>query len=93
MFWELIDPTLSRIYMNGVIQDIIKDKTSHIAYRNSIEEKHYLKIGHYMIDFLAYEKNGINFNSFQYFKSTEIYKKLFGENDLDNGDKIIKINT
>jgi len=81
------------IYMNGVIQDIIKDKTSHIAYRNSIEEKHYLKIGHYMIDFLAYEKNGINFNSFQYFKSTEIYKKLFGENDLDNGDKIIKINT
>jgi hypothetical protein len=79
-------------YMNGVIKDIIKDKTSHIAYRNSLGEKHYLKIGHYIIDFLAYEKNGINFNSFQYFKDSEIYKKLFWENDLVNEDKIIKTN-
>jgi hypothetical protein len=79
-------------YMNGVIQDIIKDKTSHIAYRNSLGEKHYIKIGHYIIDFLAYEKNGIDFNSFQYFKTSKIYKKLFGENDLGNGDNIIKTN-
>ena len=45
-----------------------------------------------MINFLVYEKNGINFNSFQYFKASKIYKKLFGENDLGNGDKIIKTN-
>ena len=78
-------------YMNGVIKDIIKDKSSHIAYRNSFGEKHYLKIGHFIIDFLAYEKNGVDYNSFQYFKSSEIYKKLFGENILDNEDYIIKI--
>ena len=34
-------------YMNGVIQDIIKDKNSNVAIRNELGEKHYLKIGHY----------------------------------------------
>ena len=64
-------------YMNGVINDIIKDKDSNIAYRNEIGEKHYLKIGHYIVDFLAYERKGINYNSFQYFKTTQFYKKLY----------------
>ena len=71
-------------YMNGVIQDIINDKKSFIAYRNELGEKHYLKIGHYMIDFLAYEKDGVNFNSFKYFLKTDIYKKLFDENYSNN---------
>ena len=64
-------------YMNGVINDIIKDKKSNISHRNEIGEKHYLKIGHYIVDFLAYEKKGVNYNSFQYFKTTQFYKKLF----------------
>ena len=71
-------------YLNGVIHDIIKDKASNIAYRNELGEKHYLKIGHYIIDFLAYEKKGINYNSFEYFESTDIYKKLFENNNLIN---------
>ena len=71
-------------YMNGVIKDIINDQTSNVAYRNSIGEKYYLKIGHYMIDFLAYEKKGINYNSFQYFETTDIYKKLFDDNNIIN---------
>ena len=43
-------------YIKGVINDIIKDKDSNISLRNELGEKHYLKIGHYMVDFLAYEK-------------------------------------
>ena len=71
-------------YMNGIINDIIKDEFSNIAYRNELGEKHYLKIGHYIIDFLAYEKKGVNFNSFQYFKKSDIFKKLFGDNNQIN---------
>ena len=62
-------------YMNGVINDIIKDNKSNISHRNEIGEKHYLKIGHYIVDFLAYEKKGVNYNSFQYFTTTQFYKK------------------
>ena len=71
-------------YMNGVIQDIINDQWSSIAYKNELGKKHYLKIGHYMIDFLAYEKKGINFNSFKYFETTDIYKKLFDNDNMIN---------
>ena len=72
-------------YMNGIIKDIIEDKSSNISYRNELGEKHYLKIGHYIVDFLAYEKQGVNFNSFQYFQKTDIYKKLFGgDNQINN---------
>ena len=68
-------------YMNGIIYDVIKDKASNISYRNQLGEKHYLKIGHYIIDFLAYERKGIDYNSFEYFLSTDIYKKLFENNN------------
>ena len=71
-------------YINGVINDIIKDNDSNIAFRNELGEKHYLKIGHYMVDFLAYEKKGVNYNSFQYFQTTDIYKKLFEDNNYIN---------
>ena len=70
-------------YVNGVIEDIIKDKESNIAYRNQLGEKHFLKIGHYMIDFLAYEKKGIYYNSFNYFLTTNIYRKLFENNNMN----------
>ena len=79
-------------YVNGVIEDIINDKKSNIANRNQLGEKHYLKIGHYMVDFLAYERKGIKYNSFQYFTTTDIYKKLFGDNNLDNNLNIIHTN-
>ena len=70
-------------YVNAVIEDIIKDKESNIAYRNQLGEKHFLKIGHYMIDFLAYEKKGINYNSFHFFLTSDIYRKLFENNNLN----------
>ena len=66
-------------YVNKVVNDIIYDSSSRIAQKNAQEEKYYIKIGHYIINFLAYEKNGTLYNSFKFFKESEIYKKLEDE--------------
>ena len=66
-------------YVNKVINDIINDSSSRIAQKNSQDEKYYIKIGHYMVNFLAYEKNGKFFNSFNTFKESNICKKLENE--------------
>ncbi len=66
-------------YVNKVVYDIINDSSSRIAQKNSQDEKYYIKIGHYIINFLAYEKDGNFFNSFDHFKESEICKSL--END------------
>ena len=76
-------------YVKSVIQDIIKFRTGRFAQKNALDDKYYLKIGHYMINFLLYEKKGINYNSFQYFQSSEIYKKLNDENWMIN-DFVLK---
>ena len=66
-------------YVNKVINDIILDDSSRIAQKNAQDEKYYIKIGHYIINFLAYEKKGVFFNSYDYFKKSEICKKLEDE--------------
>ena len=76
-------------YVKSVIQDIIKFRTGRFAQKNALDDKYYLKIGHYMINFLLYEKKGINYNSFQYFQSSEIYTKLNDENWMIN-DFVLK---
>ena len=66
-------------YVNKVVYDIINDSSSRIAQKNLQDEIYYIKIGHYIINFLAYEKDGNFFNSFNHFKESEICKSL--END------------
>ena len=66
-------------YVNKVVNDIILDASSRIAQKNSQNEKYYIKIGHYIINFLAYEKNDVFYNSYNYFKDSEICKKLEDE--------------
>ena len=66
-------------YVNKVVNDIILDGSSRIAQKNAQNEKYYIKIGHYIINFLAYEKNNVFFNTYDYFKESEICGKL--END------------
>ena len=63
-------------YVNKVVNDIILDGSSRIAQKNAQNEKYYIKIGHYIINFLAYEKEGVFFNSYDYFKNSDICKKL-----------------
>ena len=63
-------------YVKKVVNDIILDSSSRIAQKNSQDEKYYIKIGHYIINFLAYEKDNVFFNSYDYFKKSEICKKL-----------------
>ena len=66
-------------YVNKIVYDIIKDSSSRIAQKNSQDEKYYIKIGHYIINFLAYEKNNVFYNTFDYFKESDICKKLENE--------------
>ena len=63
-------------YVNKVVNDIIADSSSRIAQKNAQDEKYYIKIGHYIINFLAYEKNEVFYNSYDYFKKSDICKKL-----------------
>jgi hypothetical protein len=65
-----------REYVNKVINDIIMDSSSRIAQKNSQDEKYYIKIGHYIINFLAYEKNGEFYNSYDYYKKSDICKTI-----------------
>ena len=66
-------------YVNKIINDIIKDSSSRIAQKNAQDKNYYIKIGHYIINFLAYEKKNIFFNSYNYFKESDICKKLEDE--------------
>ena len=66
-------------YVNKVVTDIILDGSSRIAQKNSQNEKYYIKIGHYIINFLAYEKDGVFFNTYNYFKDSELCTKLEDE--------------
>ena len=65
-----------REYVNKVVDDIILDSSSRMAQKNSQNEKYYIKVGHYMINFLAYEKDGVFFNSYDFYKKSQICKKL-----------------
>ena len=66
-------------YVKKIIYDVINDKSSFVAQKNANDEMYYIKIGHYIINFLAYEKNGTFFNTFEYFKNSRIYEKLNDE--------------
>ena len=82
-----------REYVNKVINDIIMDSSSRIAQKNSQDEKYYIKIGHYIINFLAYEKNGEFFNSYDYYKKSDICKTIEDESIyLDSLNMNNKIN-
>ena len=63
-------------YVNKIINDIILDGSSRIAQKNAQNEKYYIKIGHYIINFLAYEKDNVFFNTYDYFKESEVCGKL-----------------
>ena len=63
-------------YVKKVVYDIIKDPSSRIAQKNSQNEKYYIKVGHYIINFMAYEKNKIFYNEFDFYKQSKIAKKL-----------------
>ena len=77
-------------YVNKVINDIINDNDSKIALKNSKEESYYIKIGHYIINFLAYEQNGTFYNSYKFFKESDICKKLEDEEFYYENVKIIE---
>ena len=66
-------------YVNKIINDIIKDSSSRIAQKNAQDEKYYIKIGHYIINFLAYERKNVFYNTYNYFKDSDICKKLEDE--------------
>ena len=66
-------------YVNKIINDIIKDSSNRISERNDQDEKFYIKIGHYIINFLAYEKKNIFYNTYNYFEKSDICKKLEDE--------------
>ena len=66
-------------YVNKIIKDIIKNPSSRIQQKNAQDEKYYIKIGHYIINFSAYEKNNEFFNEFDYFKKSDICKRLEDE--------------
>ena len=63
-------------YVNKVVNKIIKDPTTKISLKNSQNEKYYIKVGHYIVNFLAYEKDKVFFNEFDYYKNSDICKKL-----------------
>ena len=63
-------------YVNKIINDIINDGANGVAQKNADNKQNFIKIGHYIINFLAYEKNGTFFNSYNYFKGSEICHKL-----------------
>ena len=65
--------------VNKIINDIIKDSSNRISQRNDQDEKFYIKIGHYIINFLAYEKKNIFYNTYNYFEKSDICKKLEDE--------------
>ena len=66
-------------YVNKIINDIIKDSSSRIAQKNAQDEKYHIKIGHYIINFLAYERKNVFYNTYNYFKDSDICKKLEDE--------------
>jgi hypothetical protein len=63
-------------YVNKVVNKIIKDPTTKITLKNSQGENYYIKVGHYIINFSAYEKDKVFFNEFDYYKNSDICKKL-----------------
>jgi len=63
-------------YVNKIVNKIIKDPTTKISMRNSQKEKYYIKVGHYIVNFSAYEKDKVFFNEFDYYKKSDICKKL-----------------
>jgi hypothetical protein len=66
-------------YVNKIIKDIIKNPSSRIQQKNAQDENYYIKIGHYIINFSAYEKDNEFFNEFDYFKKSDICKRLEDE--------------
>jgi len=71
-------------YVNNVINDIINDGSSQIKIKNSQDENYYIKIGHYIVNFLAYEKDGVFFNTFDQFKAdkNKFYERVQSENHI-----------
>ena len=63
-------------YVNKVVNKIIKDPTTKITLKNAQDENYYIKVGHYIVNFLAYEKDKVLFNEFDYYKNSDICKKL-----------------
>ena len=66
-------------YVNKIINDIIKDSSSRISQKNAQDEKYYIKIGHYIINFLAYERKNAFYNTYELFKESNICKRLEDE--------------
>ena len=66
-------------YVEKVVSDVIADKSSRISQKVSQNEKYYMKVGHYLVNFNLFEKSGVPLNSLSAFKGTDLYRKLFKE--------------
>ena len=61
-------------YVKNVIKDIINDYRSGLKKKEQYGENYYMKIGHYLVNFLLYGNNPNNINSFEEFSQSNFYK-------------------
>ena len=61
-------------YVKHVIKDIINDYRSGLKKKEQYGENYYMKIGHYLVNFLLYGNNPNNINSFEEFCQSNFYK-------------------
>ena len=61
-------------YVKDVIKDIRNDYESGVKRKEQNGENNYIKIGHYLINFLVYGNNLNNIHSFEEFSQTNFYK-------------------
>ena len=61
-------------YAKHVIKDIINDYRSGLKKKEQYGENYYMKIGHYLVNFLLYGNNPNNINSFEEFSQSNFYK-------------------
>ena len=61
-------------YVKHVIKDIINDYRSGLKKKEQYGENYYMKIGHYLVNFLLYGNNPNNINSFEEFSQSNFYK-------------------
>ena len=62
-------------YVKHVIKDIINDNKKGLKIKEHYDENYYMKIGHYLVNFVLYGNNPNNINTFEEFSESNYYKQ------------------